>query len=411
MFTGIITDIGTVAKVDPRGDTRIRLRSAYAADSIDLGASIACDGVCLTVVDKGSEGDGSWFDTDASAETLAKTTLGTWAEGTRVNLERALKVGDELGGHIVSGHVDGTATVTAIRDEGDSTRMTFEVPSEFSKFIAEKGSVALNGTSLTVNEVDGNTFGVNLIPHTKDHTTWGTIRQGDRINLEIDTLAPLCGASGSGGTNFMSDEHYKDAISTIDEIIDDARNGRMFILVDHEDRENEGDLVIPAQMATPDAINFMATHGRGLICLTLTSERLDALGLPLMAASNSSRHETAFTISIEAREGVTTGISAHDRARTVSVAIDPTKGAPDIATPGHIFPLRARDGGVLVRAGHTEAAVDISRLAGLKPLGRDLRDHERRRLHGPPARPRRLRAETQHQDRDDFRPDRLSPPL
>ena len=167
----------------------------------------------------------------------------------------------------------------------------------------------------------------------------------------------------------MSDEIYKDAISTIDEIIDDARNGRMFILVDHEDRENEGDLVIPAQMATPDAINFMATYGRGLICLTLTSDRLDALGLPLMAASNSSRHETAFTVSIEAREGVTTGISAHDRARTVSVAIDPTKGAADISTPGHIFPLRARDGGVLVRAGHTEAAVDISRLAGLNPSG------------------------------------------
>ncbi len=165
------------------------------------------------------------------------------------------------------------------------------------------------------------------------------------------------------------DTHYTDAISSIDEIIEDARNGRMFILVDHEDRENEGDLVIPAQMCTPDAINFMATHGRGLICLTLPGERIDALGLPLMASYNSSRHETAFTISIEAREGVTTGISAHDRARTVSVAIDPTKTAADIATPGHIFPLRAREGGVLVRAGHTEAAVDISRLAGLNPSG------------------------------------------
>ena len=162
---------------------------------------------------------------------------------------------------------------------------------------------------------------------------------------------------------------YTDAISSVEEIIYDARNGRMFILVDHEDRENEGDLVIPAQMATPDAINFMAKHGRGLICLTLTSERLDSLGLPLMAASNSSRHETAFTVSIEAREGVTTGISAHDRARTVAVAIDQNSSGADIATPGHVFPLRARDGGVLVRAGHTEAAVDISRLAGLNPSG------------------------------------------
>lgn len=165
------------------------------------------------------------------------------------------------------------------------------------------------------------------------------------------------------------EQDWAEAISPIEEIIDDARNGKMFVLVDHEDRENEGDLVIPAQMATPDAINFMAKYGRGLICLTLPGERIDALGLPLMASHNSSRHETAFTISIEAREGVSTGISAADRARTVSVAIDAAKGATDIATPGHVFPLRAREGGVLVRAGHTEAAVDISRLAGLNPSG------------------------------------------
>ena len=159
------------------------------------------------------------------------------------------------------------------------------------------------------------------------------------------------------------------AISPVEEIIEDARNGRMFVLVDHEDRENEGDLVIPAQMCTPDAINFMATHCRGLICLAMTAARVDQLGLPLMTPTNSSRHETAFTVSIEAREGVATGISAADRARTVSVAIDASKGPADIATPGHVFPLRARDGGVLVRAGHTEAAVDISRLAGLNPSG------------------------------------------
>lgn len=162
---------------------------------------------------------------------------------------------------------------------------------------------------------------------------------------------------------------YSDAISSVEEIIEDARNGRMFILVDHEDRENEGDLVIPAQMCTPTAINFMAMHGRGLICLALTAERVDQLGLQLMDRKNSSRHSSAFTLSIEAVEGIATGISAADRARTVSVAIDPTKGAADIASPGHIFPLRARDGGVLVRAGHTEAAVDVSRLAGLNPSG------------------------------------------
>ena len=159
------------------------------------------------------------------------------------------------------------------------------------------------------------------------------------------------------------------ALASPEEIINEARNGRMFILVDDEDRENEGDLVIPAQMATPDAINFMATHGRGLICLALTKSRVEHLGLDLMSRANGTRHETAFTVSIEAREGVTTGISAADRARTVAVAIDSSKGRQDIVTPGHVFPLVARDGGVLVRTGHTEAAVDVSRLAGLNPSG------------------------------------------
>lgn len=159
------------------------------------------------------------------------------------------------------------------------------------------------------------------------------------------------------------------ALASPEEIINEARNGRMFILVDDEDRENEGDLVIPAQMATPEAINFMATHGRGLICLALTRDRVETLGLDLMSRNNGTRHETAFTVSIEAREGVTTGISAGDRARTIAVAIDAGRGKDDIVTPGHVFPLVARDGGVLVRTGHTEAAVDVARLAGLNPSG------------------------------------------
>jgi 3,4-dihydroxy 2-butanone 4-phosphate synthase/GTP cyclohydrolase II len=158
-------------------------------------------------------------------------------------------------------------------------------------------------------------------------------------------------------------------LSSTEEIIDEAKNGRMFILVDDEDRENEGDLVIPAQMATPAAINFMATHGKGLVCLALSKERVDQLGLDLMSRNNGTRHETAFTVSIEAREGVTTGISAGDRARTVAVAIDASKGPEHIVTPGHVFPLIAKPGGVLVRAGHTEAAVDVSRMAGLNPSG------------------------------------------
>ncbi|WOE75404.1 3,4-dihydroxy-2-butanone-4-phosphate synthase [Alterisphingorhabdus coralli] len=158
-------------------------------------------------------------------------------------------------------------------------------------------------------------------------------------------------------------------MASAEEIIDEARNGRMYILVDDEDRENEGDLIIPAQMATPDAINFMAKYGRGLICLAMTRNRVQELGLGMMSQNNRGQYETAFTISIEAREGVTTGISAGDRARTIAVAIDPSKNSTDIVTPGHVFPLQARNGGVLVRAGHTEAAVDVSRLAGLNPAG------------------------------------------
>ena len=180
-------------------------------------------------------------------------------------------------------------------------------------------------------------------------------------NPTTDTLRKLEG--------WLADRNSGPALSPIEDIINEARNGRMYILVDDEDRENEGDLIIPGQMATPDAINFMARFGRGLICLAMASERVKALGLPLMAQHNGTRHSTAFTVSIEAREGVTTGISAADRARTIAVAIDAAKGPEHIVSPGHVFPLVARDGGVLVRAGHTEASVDISRLAGLSPSG------------------------------------------
>ncbi len=185
MFTGIITDVGRVEVLEKKGDLRARIGTAYDMSTVDMGASIACDGVCLTVVGKGA----GWFDVDISAETISKTNLDLWVSGKPVNLERALKVGDELGGHIVSGHVDGVAEIIAMKDEGDSTRCTLRAPAALAKFIAPKGSVALNGTSLTVNEVHGVDFGINFIPHTKERTTWGVAKVGDRVNLEIDTLA------------------------------------------------------------------------------------------------------------------------------------------------------------------------------------------------------------------------------
>ncbi len=190
MFTGIITDIGEVLAVEQQGDLRARIATGYDVEGIDIGASIACDGVCLTVVSLGTEPRG-WFDAQISAETVSKTNIGRngWAPGRRINLERALRVGDELGGHIVSGHVDGVAEIVAMKEDGDSTRLTFRAPQELARFIAPKGSVALNGTSLTVNEVEGREFGVNIIPHTKDVTTWGRVAVGDAVNLEIDTMA------------------------------------------------------------------------------------------------------------------------------------------------------------------------------------------------------------------------------
>ncbi len=185
MFTGIVTDVGRVLTLDRQGDLRARIGTGFDTATLAIGASVACDGVCLTAV---AIGDG-WFEVQVSGETLSKTTVGGWVVGRRINLERALKVGDELGGHIVSGHVDGLAHVVATRPEGDSLRVTFRAPDALAGFIASKGSVCLNGTSLTVNEVEGTDFGINFIPHTQGATTWGDVAVGDAVNLEIDTLA------------------------------------------------------------------------------------------------------------------------------------------------------------------------------------------------------------------------------
>ena len=189
MFTGIVTDLGEILSARQEGDLRARIGCSYDPGGIAIGASIACDGVCLTVVARGAD-PAPWFDVQISAETVARTNIGdTWIPGRTVNLERALKVGDELGGHIVSGHVDGVAELLTATEEGGSTRMTFRAPEPLARFVAPKGSIALNGTSLTVNEVDGATFGVNVIPHTLEVTTWGRTRPGDAINLEVDTMA------------------------------------------------------------------------------------------------------------------------------------------------------------------------------------------------------------------------------
>jgi riboflavin synthase len=185
MFTGIVTDLGKIRSIEKRGDTRIEIETSYDMDDVDMGASIACSGPCLTVIEKGP----GWFAVEASAETLAKTGLGDWEVGTPINLERAMRIGDELGGHIVSGHVDAVAKIVDMQPEGDSMRFMFEAPAEFAKYIAPKGSVSLDGVSLTVNEVQESRFGVNIISHTQGETTFGNRKVGDRINMEIDTIA------------------------------------------------------------------------------------------------------------------------------------------------------------------------------------------------------------------------------
>ncbi len=185
MFTGIVTDLGRIRSITKAGDTRVEIETAYDTSAIDIGASVACSGPCLTVVDKGP----GWFAVEASAETLARTTLGGWREGSRVNLERPMRVGDELGGHIVSGHVDGVAGVVEATPEGDSIRFAFEAPEGFARYIAPKGSISLDGVSLTINEVDDARFGVNIIGHTRERTTFGVLTPGDRVNLEVDTIA------------------------------------------------------------------------------------------------------------------------------------------------------------------------------------------------------------------------------
>jgi len=189
MFTGIIRELGTVLSRRDAGDTYVRIACQRPAETIEPGASIACNGICLTVLEAGREGGQSWFEVSASAETKDRTTLGEWREGTRVNLEPALRVGDELGGHILSGHVDGVGEIVAVRPEGDSHRLTIRVPEPLAKFIASKGSIAVDGISLTVNEVEGAAFGVNIIPHTWAVTSLSAAREGTKVNLEIDLLA------------------------------------------------------------------------------------------------------------------------------------------------------------------------------------------------------------------------------
>ena len=379
MFTGIITHTGKITVApdfNQSGKVAISVPADFAQD-IKLGDSIAVDGVCLTVVEYAND----YFIIEISPETVTKTTFNRLNPGDEVNLEKALKFGDSIDGHLVSGHIDTVATVTNIEEIENNKKFVFSIQQSYLKFIAFKGSVCINGVSLTVNHVDmqQSCFTVNVIPYSLAKTNLNDLQIGARVNIEVDMLARysinfLENADHDNMTETViksvrSQDSKPKKFNTTEEILTDFAVGKMVIMVDNEDRENEGDLIIAGEKVTAEHINFMAKHARGLICLVLSEERCAQLDLPLMVDSkdNNTVFKTRFTVSIEAATGVTTGISAADRARTIQVCAQPNPHASDIVKPGHIFPLMAQPGGVLTRAGHTEACADLANLTHLQP--------------------------------------------
>ena len=344
----------------------VEVAAEYTRD-VATGDSIAVSGACLTAIPAAS---GVAF--DVSRETLDCTTLGGLAPGSRVNLERSLTLANRLGGHLVSGHVDGIGEVSDLAADARSTRLALRLPPQLLRYVAAKGSLCVDGVSLTVNTVDDDRVGINLIPHTLEQTTLSQLQRGSKVNIEVDMIAPLPGTSDDAGWGLRDAAMNRESsnqmeLDAIEDVIADLRDGRMVIVMDDEGRENEGDLILAGACATPEHINFMASYGRGLICLTLSKERCQQLRLPLMVADNRASHSTKFTVSIEAAEGVTTGISAADRATTIRAAVAGQARPEDLVQPGHVFPLMAEPGGVLTRAGHTEAGCDLARLAGFEP--------------------------------------------
>ena len=314
-----------------------------------------------------------------------------------------------MGGHIVQGHVDGVGSVRDVRADGFARIVTIDAPGpSVLRYVVEKGSVAVDGVSLTVARVDDESFDVSLIPETLERTTLGR-RRARRAGQPGGRHRGQVRGEARGSARLVSDTTTT-PFATVEEALEDIAAGRMVVVVDDEDRENEGDLVMAAEFVDADAINFMTRQAGGWICLALTPERCDELGLELMAAKNESAYETPFTVTIEAREGVTTGISTSDQAQTMRVAIDPAKGPGDIVVPGHVHPLKARGGGVLERTGHTEASVDLARLAGVTPAGVICEIQNEDGSMARARRPRRLLPQARPEDDHDRRSDRLPPP-
>lgn len=420
MFTGIIETTGTVIGVEPRGDSAVlRLHAGTAAHQLPTGGSLAVDGVCLTAT---PTADPEVFVADVMGESLARTTLGSLEPGARVNLERCLPAGGRFDGHIVQGHVDGIGTVLAVTEHPAWTVIRVEIPADLAPLLAQKGSIALAGVSLTVTrtspaQASEHWFEVGIIPATRRATTLGTVTPGDRLNLETDAVAKyllrarafdaeVLGTGESSawtppapdevtdpapdtaprGASTAAEELAPSAsqpephqpvpadgrdpgLDTVAEAVAAIAAGGLAVVVDDEQRENEGDLIGAAGMLRAEAVGFLIRHSSGVLCAPMTAERADALDLPPMVARNQDPKGTAYTVTCDATEGVSTGIGAADRARTLQVLADPATVPDDLTRPGHVLPLRAHPGGVRSRAGHTEAAVELTRLAGLAPVG------------------------------------------
>ena len=394
MFSGIVEEVGTILEcTDADGGVRLTVGCALLFDDLAPGASVAVDGACQTVVTRGQDR----FVVQAGGATLDKTTLGALRVGDRVNLERALAVGSRLNGHFVQGHVNATGTVrawepftiapgaeaggdprtatTPEHDDGAVTwRFEIDIPDHLRRYVVLEGSLAINGVSLTVAELAGSRVTFSIIPYTAHHTALRDRKPGARVNLEVDMIAKYLESLHTHAPHAPDSaarvpvEDPSPVACGVAAATAELAAGRMIIVTDHAARENEGDLVIAAQHATPAAVNFMVTHGRGMVCVPLTAKRAAALELQPMAPDNSALHGTAFTVSVDYRHGTTTGISAADRAATVVALADPAAKAHDFARPGHMFPIVGDPGGVHARPGHTEAAIELMRLAGCRPV-------------------------------------------
>lgn len=376
MFTGIIDHLGTVETLERTGDAaRLRLRAGDLIRDLPHGGSLAVDGVCLTAVPDPEAGEGVFL-ADVMGETLQRTTLGRLAPGDAVNLERCLPAGGRFDGHIVQGHVDGTGSITAITEHPAWTVLRIGIPERLAPQLAEKGSIAVAGVSLTVTRTSpaGTIpawFEVGLIPATRTATTLGSLRIGDTVNLETDAVAKYLLRSREFerallGADDAPDHTVEPArLDRVQEALSALRTGGLVVVVDDEDRENEGDLIGAAATLDAAGLGFMIRHTSGVVCAPMSTARADALGLPPMLARNEDPKGTAYTVTCDAAAGITTGISAADRTRTLRVLADPASTPADLTRPGHVLPLRAVDGGVRDRPGHTEAAVELMRLAGL----------------------------------------------